>query len=114
MGSGGLASRILDASTRWRWVVSFTPRPSYPQGKIPWYQLDKTTAGPQNWSGHGGKEKNSQNQQVKKDSVFYGTRRFITVFTIARHLSLCWARWIQSTTSKRVKDTFYYYFPFYA
>jgi hypothetical protein len=30
---------------------------------------------------------------------FCGTRRFITVFTIARHLSLSWARLIQSTIS---------------
>jgi hypothetical protein len=27
---------------------------------------------------------------------FYGTRRFITVFTTALHWSLSWARWIQS------------------
>jgi hypothetical protein len=30
-------------------------------------------------------------QPVKKFPAFYGTRRFITVFTIARHLSLSWA-----------------------
>jgi len=28
---------------------------------------------------------------------FYGTGRFITMFTRACHLSLYWARWIQST-----------------
>ena len=33
---------------------------------------------------------------VKKFSEFYGTRRFITTFTSARHLSLSWARLIQS------------------
>ena len=33
---------------------------------------------------------------VKKFSSFYGTRRFITAFTSARHLSLSWARSIQS------------------
>jgi hypothetical protein len=32
-GSGGIAPRILELSTIWRWVVSFTPRPLYPQGK---------------------------------------------------------------------------------
>jgi hypothetical protein len=26
---------ILDLGTRWRWVVSFTPRPLYPPGKEP-------------------------------------------------------------------------------
>jgi hypothetical protein len=29
-GSGGIAPRILDVGTRWRCVVSFTPRPLYP------------------------------------------------------------------------------------
>jgi hypothetical protein len=29
-GSGGIASHVLDLGTRWRWVVSFTPRPLYP------------------------------------------------------------------------------------
>jgi len=39
-------------------------------------------------------------QLVKKSPAFYGTRRFITVFTRARQLCLSWARWIQSTTSQ--------------
>jgi len=37
-------------------------------------------------------------QLVKKFSVFYETRRFITVFLRTCHWSLCWARWIQSTS----------------
>jgi hypothetical protein len=36
-------------------------------------------------------------QIVKKFPAFYGTRRFITVFTTARHKPISWARWIQST-----------------
>jgi hypothetical protein len=60
LGSRGIAPRILDLCTRWRWVVSFTPRPLYPQGKSPWYPLDKRLGGAQNRSGHGGEEKNSQ------------------------------------------------------
>jgi hypothetical protein len=35
-------------------------------------------------------------QLVKKDPAFYGTRRFITTFASARHLSLSWASSIQS------------------
>ena len=35
-------------------------------------------------------------QLVKKFAVFYGTRRFITAFTSARHLSLSWVSSIQS------------------
>jgi hypothetical protein len=41
-------------------VVSFTPRPLYPQGKSPWYPFDRTLVGPQSRSGRGGEEKNSQ------------------------------------------------------
>jgi hypothetical protein len=58
-GSGDLAPRILDLGTRWRWVVSFTPRPLYPQGNSPCYLLDRRLSGPQNRSGRG-EEKNSQ------------------------------------------------------
>ena len=35
-------------------------------------------------------------QPVEKFPAFYGTRSFITAFTSARHLSLSWARSIQS------------------
>jgi len=34
--SGGIAPRILDLGSRWRWVVSFTSRPLYPQTNCPW------------------------------------------------------------------------------
>jgi len=37
-------------------------------------------------------------QLLKKFPAFYGTPRFITLFTTARHWSLCWAIWIRSTT----------------
>jgi hypothetical protein len=30
----------------------------YPQGKSPWYPLDRRPGGPQSWSGCGGEEKN--------------------------------------------------------
>jgi hypothetical protein len=38
-------------------------------------------------------------QPLKKLPAFYGTRRFIAVFTEALHWSLSWARLIQSTPS---------------
>jgi hypothetical protein len=58
--NGGIILPILDLGTRWRWVVSFTPRPPYLQGKSPWYPLDRRLGGPQSRSGCGGEEKNSQ------------------------------------------------------
>jgi hypothetical protein len=41
-------------------------------------------------------EKLTSFQLVKKFPAFYGTRKFITTFTSARHLSLSWAISIQS------------------
>jgi hypothetical protein len=38
-GTGGIAPRILDIGTRWRWVVSFTPR-LYPPGKEPLVHIE--------------------------------------------------------------------------
>jgi hypothetical protein len=51
---------FFDLGTRCRWVVSFTPRLFYPQGKSPWYPLDRRLGGPQSRSGRGCEEKNSQ------------------------------------------------------
>jgi hypothetical protein len=59
-GNGGIDPSILDLGTRWRWVISFTPRPLYPQGKSPRYTLDRRLGGLQSRSGHGGEEKNFQ------------------------------------------------------
>jgi hypothetical protein len=55
MGSGDVAPRILDLGTRWRGVVSFTPRPLYLQGKSPWYPLSRRLGGPQGRSERSGR-----------------------------------------------------------
>ena len=55
-------------------------------------------------------EKLTGSQLVKKFPAFYGTRKFITVFTSARHLSLPWASSIQSIPSHPTsEDTSKYY-----
>jgi hypothetical protein len=59
-GSGGIAPRIRELGTRWSWVVSFTPRPLYLQGKSLQYPLDRRLNGPQSRSGHGSEEKYSK------------------------------------------------------
>jgi hypothetical protein len=59
-GIRGIAPRILDLGTRWRSVVSFTPRPLYPQEKSPWHPLDRKLGRPQSRSERDGEEKNSQ------------------------------------------------------
>jgi hypothetical protein len=68
-GNGGISPRILDLGTRWRWVVSFTQRPLYTQGKSPWYPLDRRMGGPQSRSGRRGVEKNSQPLPVKNGNT---------------------------------------------
>jgi hypothetical protein len=45
LGNGGIAPRIHNPDDRWRWVVSFTPRSLYPQGKSPWYPPDRRLCG---------------------------------------------------------------------
>jgi hypothetical protein len=51
--SGDTNPRILNLGTRWRYVVSFTPRPLYPHTH--WIE---GLSGPQSCSGGGGEEKN--------------------------------------------------------
>jgi hypothetical protein len=52
---------------------------------------------------------------TKKFPAFYGTRRFFTVLTSARHLSLSWANSIQSTDPSKnsVLVVFFYSNPVY-
>jgi hypothetical protein len=52
------SSVIIDLGTRWRWVVSFTPRPLYPWGNSPTCPLYRRLDGPQNRSGSYEEEKN--------------------------------------------------------
>jgi hypothetical protein len=55
--SGCIDPHFLDLGTSWRWVVSFTPRPLYPRGKSPRYQLDRRLGEPQSHSGRSEEEK---------------------------------------------------------
>jgi hypothetical protein len=59
-GSGSIAPHILHLGIRWRFVVSFTPLPLYPQGKRPWYTLDRRLHGTKSRSGRGCEQKNYQ------------------------------------------------------
>jgi hypothetical protein len=58
-GSGGIAQRILNVGTRWRWVVSFTPWPPLcPWGKEPPIPISRRLGGLQIQSGHSELQKN--------------------------------------------------------
>jgi hypothetical protein len=52
--SGCIDPHFLDLGTSWRWVVSFTSRPLYPQRKSPVTPLDRRLGWPKSWSGHCG------------------------------------------------------------
>jgi hypothetical protein len=45
MGEWRYSSTIFDHGTRWRWVVTFTPRPLYLRAKSPQYPLDRRLGG---------------------------------------------------------------------
>jgi hypothetical protein len=47
---GCIDPRLLDLSTSWRWMVSFTSRSLYPRGKSPQWPLDRRLGGPQSRS----------------------------------------------------------------
>jgi hypothetical protein len=95
-GSGSIALRILGLGTRWMWMISFTPRPLYPQGKSSWYALDRRLGWPQSRSGRGGEEKNFQplpgleppiiqpiaQSYTTKRSVFYGVNLCLIQWTV--------------------------------
>jgi len=53
LGDECIASRILNLGPRWRWVVSFTPRPLSRRKRSPWNPLVKRLGWPQNRSGCG-------------------------------------------------------------
>jgi hypothetical protein len=57
MGEWRYSSTILCLSSRWRWVISFTPQPLYPRGESSRYPLDRRLGRPQSRSGRRGEEK---------------------------------------------------------
>jgi len=64
--SGGIAPRILNLRTSWRWAVSFTSRPLYP-----WKPLGKKLGGPQNLSGRGGSEEKKSPRPCRETNPFF-------------------------------------------
>jgi hypothetical protein len=47
---------------------------------------------------------------IEKVPVFYATRRFIIVCTRARHCTLSWTTWVQSTPSHSMNLIFYIFY----
>jgi hypothetical protein len=57
MGEWMYRSTFSLLGTNWWWVVGFMPQPLYPQGKSPWYPLDRRLGGPQSRSKRHGEVK---------------------------------------------------------
>jgi len=76
-GSGGIAPRILNLGTRWRWVISLMILSLYPQGDNPQNPLDRRLGGPQWWSGQGGEEKNSVPLPFQPTYFVRGLQRYL-------------------------------------
>jgi hypothetical protein len=76
MGEWRYSSNILDLGTRWRRVVSFTPRPLYPRGKSRQYLLDRRLGGSQSRSGRCGEEKNLAPARNKTPAIQPVPRRY--------------------------------------
>jgi hypothetical protein len=97
MGGGRIASRILNLCTRWRWVVSFTPRPLYLQGKGPWCPLDRRLGGPQSRSERGGEEKNSQPLPGLEHFLIQPVAQSCTT-ELPSYMFICVLRWTNLAT----------------
>jgi hypothetical protein len=69
-------------------------RPLYPQGKSPWYPLDRRLGGPQSWSGRGDK-KNFQPLPVLELPIIKPvTQRYTTELDNFIFLA-CSEEWVQ-------------------
>jgi hypothetical protein len=97
----GLLTAFYCKPPRWQWTQAWTQKLN-PYGGLnkkglisyPIYQAILTYSMQQSPSWEA-----NRLQLVKKFLRFYGTRRSITAFTSVRHLSLSWARSIQSIPS---------------
>lgn len=68
--STGIATNILNLSTKWRYVVSFMPWPLYSLGRTPWYLLLRSLSGLQRQSWCAGHQKISYSCQELTPGLF--------------------------------------------
>jgi hypothetical protein len=89
MPSGSIDPRILKLGTRWRWVVSFTPRTLYTRGKSCRYQLDRRLGGSQSRSGQSD-EKKYFPLLCRESNLDHLNRNLVTILTeLLRPLQSC-------------------------
>jgi hypothetical protein len=76
MGKWRYSSTILDLSTRWRLVVSFTPLPLYFRRKSPHYPIERRLGGPKSRSGSCEEEKYLTLARIRTLAVQPAARRY--------------------------------------
>jgi hypothetical protein len=75
-------------------MVSFTSRPFYPQGKNPWYLLDRKLSGLQSRSKRGSEENNSQPLPGLDPPTIQPVAQHYTT-ELSRHLKAQWSQHIR-------------------
>jgi hypothetical protein len=88
------------------WVVSFTPRLLYPEGKRPWYPLNRRLCGPQSRSGRGGGEKNSQPPPERESSNIDKSQRFGKIAPSRPYASMYYI-WNNTELQKRITEVWW-------
>jgi hypothetical protein len=91
--SGGIAPRIPNFATSWRWVVSFTPWPLYPQWKNACYPLDRRLGGPQGRSGHGDEGKKFHHSCRQELNTGRPARSTVSILTEPPWLLYSFNKW---------------------
>jgi hypothetical protein len=79
--SGGIAPRILNLRTKWRWVVSLTPRPLYSREKSYRYPLDRRLGGPRTQYGRCGPKKKNHHWPRGESNPAQPSRSWVTILT---------------------------------
>jgi hypothetical protein len=82
---GDIDPLILNLGTRYRWAVSFIPRPLYLKGNIPWYPVFRRLVGPR--TGLGILEKRMNPWPIQESNHHYPTCSLVTILT--ELLQLC-------------------------
>jgi hypothetical protein len=90
MGEWRYSSIIFDLDTRWKWVVSFTPRPLYLRWRSPRNAFDRRLGGLQKRSGRCGIEENIVSAGNRTPAAQPVARRF-TDWVIPAHFKPMYA-----------------------
>jgi hypothetical protein len=96
-GCKSISPLILNPSTRWRWVINFTPRP-FKKKQLP-YPLNGRLGGPQSWSGRFEKESLAP---LRIQTPYRPARSLVTIPTGWFKMQWSWSGTVTSGCSARM------------